>query len=87
MSIEPLAELEIAQFLAGGPTPEKIIAYHPSPEASERAYALIAVERAGTITEDERAELDQSVYLEHMMQLIKAEAHHTSQQVPWIALR
>lgn len=80
MPIEPPAALEIVRFLASGPTPEQIVAYHPSPEASERAYALIAAERAGTITADERAELDQSVYLEHMMRLIKAEAHHILQQ-------
>jgi hypothetical protein len=75
MPVEPLAALEIARFIAGGPTPEQIIAFHPSPEASERAYALIAAERAGTITDEERAELDESVYLEHMMRLVKAEAY------------
>jgi hypothetical protein len=41
--------------------PEQIIAYHPSPETSERAYALIAAECAGTIIEAERAELDLSM--------------------------
>ncbi len=76
MLVEPMAALEIVRFLANGPTPEQIVAYHPSLEASERAYALIAAERAGSITEDERAELDQLVYLEHMMRLIKAEANH-----------
>ncbi len=75
MPVEPLAALEIARFIARRPTPEQIVAFHPSPAASERAYALIAADRAGTLTEDERAELDQSVYLEHMMRLIKAEAH------------
>ena len=75
MPVEPQAAMEIVRFLASGPTPEQIISFHPSAEASERAYALIAAERAGTITVDERAELDNSVYLEHMMQLIKVEAH------------
>jgi len=74
MAIEPPAALEIVRFLASGPTPEQIVAFHPSPTASERAYALIDAERAGTITEEEQAELDSSVYLEHMMRLIKAEA-------------
>jgi hypothetical protein len=80
MAIEPPAALEIVRFLATGPTPAHIVAYHPSQEANERAYALIDAERAGTLTEEERAELDQSVYLEHMMRLIKAEAHHILQQ-------
>ena len=75
MPVEPLAALEIARFIASSPTPEQIVAFHPSSEANARAYALVAAERAGTITDDERAELDQSIYLEHMMRLIKAEAH------------
>jgi len=41
MPVESLAALEIVRFLASGPTPEQIVAYHPSPAASERAYALI----------------------------------------------
>lgn len=80
MPVEPIAALEIVRFLASGPTPEQIVAYHPSSEASDRAYTLIAAERAGTMSADERAELDQSVYLEHMMRLIKAEANHILQQ-------
>ena len=87
MPIEPPAALEIIRFLASGPTPEQIVTYHPSTEASERAYALIAAERAGSIDEDERAELDQSVYLEHMMRLIKVEAQHILQQRPISSIR
>ena len=80
MPVEILTSVEIARFLASGPTPEQIVAYHPSPEAAERAYALIAAERNGTITEDERAELDSCVSLEHMMRLVKVEAHRLLQQ-------
>jgi len=75
MSVEPQAAMEIVRFIASGPSPEQIIAFHPSPEASARAYALIASERSGSITEDERSEIESCVYLEHMMRLIKAEAH------------
>jgi len=74
MPVEPLATLEIAQFLAGSPTAEQIIAYHPSPEATARFYDRIAAEREGTITDEERAELDRDIHLEYMMGLIKAEA-------------
>jgi len=72
---EPQVALEIARFLLGRPTPEQIVAFHPSAEATDRFYALIDAERAGTITDDERAELDSCINLEHMMRLIKAEVH------------
>ncbi len=80
MAIEPQVALEIARFLVGRPTPEQIVAFHPSQEATERFYALIDAERAGTITDEERAELDSCVNLEHMMRLIKGEAHLVLQQ-------
>ena len=80
MPVEPLAALEIARFIASSPTPEQIVAFHPSTEAGTRAYTLIAADRVGTITDDERTELEQSVYLEHMMRLVKAEARRMLQQ-------
>ena len=80
MAIEPQVALEIARFLVRRPTPEQIVAFHPSSEATDRFYDLIATERAGTITEDERAELESCITIEHMMRLVKAEAHLVLQQ-------
>jgi hypothetical protein len=80
MAIEPQVALEIARFLISRPTPEQIVTFHPSPEATDHFYALIDAERAGTITDDERAELASCINLEHMMRLIKAEAHLVLQQ-------
>jgi len=74
MSLEPQASLEVAQFLASSPSPEQIIAFHLSSEANERAYALIAAEREGTISDEGREELESAVQFEHMMRLVKAEA-------------
>jgi len=74
MPIEVQAAVEIARFLAGSPSPEEIVAFHPSPETTERFYALIEAERDGTITTDEKAELDRDIHLEYMMGLIKTEA-------------
>ncbi len=80
MPTEMLASVEIARFLVSSPTPEQIIAFHPSPEAAERFYALIDAERNGTITEEERAELDSYIAFEHLMRLVKVEAHRALQQ-------
>lgn len=80
MAVEPQVALEIARFLIGRPTPEQIVAFHPSQEATDHFYALIDAERAGSITDEERAELNSCINLEHMMRLIKAEAHLVMQQ-------
>jgi hypothetical protein len=80
MSIEIPASAEIARFLASGPTPEQINAYHPSQEATERLYALIEAEKNGDITDEERAELDTCMSLEPMMRLVKIEARRILQQ-------
>lgn len=54
MLIKTQAALEIAQFLIKSPTPEQIIAFHPSAEVAERAYELIYADRNGSLTEEER---------------------------------
>jgi hypothetical protein len=67
------AATEIAQFLAHHPTPEQIVAFHPSAEVAERAYELIQVEREGALTEEERQELESYVVIEYLMELVKLE--------------
>ena len=51
MLLKTKAATEIARFLAHHPTPEQIVAFHPSPEVAERAYELIRTEREGVLTE------------------------------------
>jgi hypothetical protein len=80
MPVEPQIVLEITQFLASSPPAEQIVAFHPSPQAAERAYALIEAERNETITAEERAELDTCVFVERMMRLIKAQAYSNLKQ-------
>lgn len=41
MLLKAQAATEAARFLAYRPTPEQIIAFHPSPEVAARAYELI----------------------------------------------
>jgi len=75
MAVTTLAVFEAVRFLASSPSPEEIVAFHPSPEATERIYELIEAEKDGTISDEERAELDRGIQLEYIMGLIKAEAH------------
>ncbi|GAC1344156.1 MAG: hypothetical protein NVSMB27_04770 [Ktedonobacteraceae bacterium] len=81
MLLKTQAATEIAQFLVNHPTPEQIIAFHPSSDVAERAYKLIHTERDGSLTEEERKELDSYLVIEYIMELVKLEAHrHLRQQ-------
>ncbi len=74
MPLKTQAATEIARFLANHPTPEQIVAFHPSSEVAERAYELIQTERDGALTEEERQELESYVVIEYLMELVKLEA-------------
>ncbi len=74
MLLKTQAATEIARFLAHHPTPEQIVAFHPSAEVAERAYELIQTERDGVLSEDERQELESYVVIEYLMELVKLEA-------------
>ena len=81
MLLKTRAATEIAQFLANHPTPEQIVAFHPSSDVAERAYDLIFTERNGSLTEEERQELESYLVIEYLMELVKLEAHrHVRQQ-------
>jgi len=73
MLLKTQAATEIARFLANHPTPEQIVAFHPSAEVAERAYELIHTERDGSLTEEERQELESYVVIEYLMELVKLE--------------
>lgn len=80
MPLKTQAATEVARFLANHPTPEQIIAFHPSSEVAERAYDLIYTEKDGSLTEEERKELDSYFVIEQIMELVKLEAHRQLRQ-------
>ena len=65
---------EVAQFLVSAPSPEQIIAFHPSQAATDRLYELIEAEREHPLGPDEQQELDAYISLEYFMEMIKAAA-------------
>ncbi|MFH5806031.1 hypothetical protein [Alienimonas sp. DA493] len=66
---------EVAEFLGRGCTPEEVLAFHPSEEASERVGDLIARSKSDAgLTAEERAELDRALHLEHLVRLAKKSA-------------
>jgi hypothetical protein len=70
---------EVVAFLLAAPTPEQILNFHASPAAQARLQELLAANRAGTLTDDERAELDEASHTNHFFMLIKAKALETLQ--------
>lgn len=74
-SIETQAERELVKFLSSQPSPEAIIAFHPSPEVTDRFYELIELERERPLTEGEQRELNTYLYLNHLLKMMKIEAH------------
>lgn len=63
---------EIVDLFAEPAVAERILAFHPSPAMQVRIEELLEKNRAGTLSTDERAELDEVERLEHFMRLIKA---------------
>jgi hypothetical protein len=66
--------LEIIDFIAAGTTPQAVVDYRPSAEAQQRVAELIAREREGGLSPDEKAELDRFMDLEHILRMAKARA-------------
>jgi hypothetical protein len=66
---------EVVDFLARGPQPEAIVAFSPSESSAARARELLDKNRAGTLSPDEHAELEEMSRLNHLFALIKAHAH------------
>ena len=57
------------------PAPEQVLAIRPSSELQSRASALQERSKHGTLTTQERTELDRYLLLEHMVRIAKANAY------------
>lgn len=68
---------EVLGFLLSSPTPQQIIAFHASDTSQARLRYLLDANRNGTLTDDERAELEEASQINHFVTLLKAKAHQT----------
>jgi hypothetical protein len=66
--------MELVEFVARGTTAEEVARFRPSAEAQERVAELLERQRDSKLTEQEAAELDSFVQLEHILGLAKAKA-------------
>jgi hypothetical protein len=69
-----LAYDEFVDFLAGGTTPQGVIDFRPSNETKTRVADLIRRQKLSSLSQDETAELNQYLQIEHLIRLAKARA-------------
>lgn len=65
---------EVIDFIAAGTTPHGLAAFSPSDTVKERVSTLLSLHKNGTISAEERSELEHYLQLEHLMRLAKARA-------------
>jgi hypothetical protein len=63
---------EIADFLASGPSPNDLLQFRPSSQTRSRAEELLEKLKDGSLSADERAELDGFEQVERLMRFVKA---------------
>jgi hypothetical protein len=74
MSLSSPIYYEIIDFIAAGTTPQSVADFLPSPEAQRRLATLMDREKAGTLSPEEKAEIDYFMELEHILRMAKARA-------------
>lgn len=66
-----VAAYEVVAFLASNPLPEEVSSYRASSMQQARMDKLLALNRAGVISEAEQQELDELLKLEHVLVMLK----------------
>lgn len=82
MNYAPPASIqeEVLTFLLSSPTPQHVIDFHASEAAQTRLRYLLDANREGTLSPEERAELDEASQMNHFVMLLKAKAHKAIQK-------
>lgn len=65
---------EVMDFLLSAPTPEQIIAMHPSEPVQTRLRYLLDGSENGTLNDSERTKLDSYLQVEHFVRQLKIRA-------------
>jgi hypothetical protein len=65
---------ELVDFIAAGPSSERVASFEPSETSRQRVLELLAREKSTGLNPEETSELDHFVQLEHLMRLAKARA-------------
>ena len=65
---------EFIDLIAAGTNPAQIVGFKPSPVTVLRVEELLFKEKDGSISPEEKAELDDYMILEHILRLAKVRA-------------
>nr|AUN37646.1 hypothetical protein [uncultured bacterium] len=65
---------EVYDFLLSAPSPEAVIAFHPSEQTQARVRYLLDANRNGVLSATEQAELDEFSSVEHFVRMLKIRA-------------
>ena len=68
------AYAELIDFIANGATPREVVDFSPSEATKARVADLLERNRMGVLSEEEKAELEDYMQLEHIMRMAKAKA-------------
>ena len=63
---------EFVDFIAAGPSSERVASFQPSETSRQRVSELLAREKSTGLSPEEASELDHYLQLEHLMRLAKA---------------
>jgi hypothetical protein len=72
--LKPAAFSEVCEFLISSPTPENILAFRPSETVQERIRRLLAANKIGELSPEERLELEEFDKVEHFVRMLKIHA-------------
>jgi hypothetical protein len=70
---------EIIDFIAGGTTPEGVVAFRPSGGVQQRVADLVERSKNESILPEEQSEFEDYLQLEHIMIMAKARARQHAQ--------
>lgn len=74
MSVASPVYLEIVDLIATGATTEAVAGFRPSAEVQKRVAASVEREKTGSLSAEEKTELDDDMELEHILRMAKARA-------------
>lgn len=64
----------VTDFLASAPSLDEIAAYRLPSDLQARAHLLLSKNQEGSLTSEERAEMDEFRQIDHLLTLVKAKA-------------
>lgn len=66
---------EFLDFIAQGTTPESVTKFQFSEATKERIEDLVYRAKSGELTLEDKKELDELLFVDHLITMIKAKAH------------